>query len=63
MLFIDDFESEKMQTPNRGVFDAFALFPYPAITFKKKYEGSPLLLEKIKLRINDSAFSHFYIIK
>ena len=61
MLFIDDFESEKMQNPKSGVFDAFALFPYPAITFKK-YEGSPYFLEKIKLRKNDSAFSHFYII-
>ena len=62
MLFIDDFESEKCKTPNRGVFDAFALFPYPAITFKNM-KGPPYFLEKIKLRINDSAFSHFYIIK
>ena len=59
MLFIDDFESENAK-PKSGVFDAFALFPYPAITFK--YEGSPYFLEKIKLRKNDSAFSHFYII-
>ena len=44
MLFIDDFEKvENAKPPNRCVFDAFALFPYPHVNFSKNSQNSLIL--------------------